>query len=72
MSYLSRNGESIRVIINEKMRCLADFNICSYSDADMRNKLKEVIEANPDKDPREAIDYYYCRPLIYNKVWGWV
>ena len=70
MSYLSRNGESIRIIINEKMRCLADFCVCSYNDANMRNKLKEIIKDNPDKDPREAIDYY-CRPLIYNKVWSW-
>ena len=52
------------------MRCLADFCVCSYNDANMRNKLKEIIKENPYKDPREAIDYY-CRPLIYNKVWSW-
>lgn len=70
MSYLTKEGISINVMINEKMHCLDDFGICSYDDADMRKKLRDVIKENPGKDPQQVIDYY-CRPLIYNKVWSW-
>ena len=69
MSYTSNCNESIKTIINEKMRCLDDFGICSYNDTEMRDRLKKAIAKYPNKTPREAIDYY-CRPLIYNKVWS--
>lgn len=70
MSYVTGPSESIKLMINEKMRCLENFGICFYDDSKMRKKLKEVIAENPDKSPQQAIDYY-CRPLIYNKVWSW-
>ena len=70
MSYVTKESISIPVMINEKMHCLDDFGICFYDDTDMRKKLREVIKENPDKDPQQIIDYY-CRPLIYNKVWSW-
>ena len=70
MSYTSNCNGSIKTIINEKMRCLDDFGICSYSDKEMRNRLKQAIAKYTDKTPQEAIDYY-CRPLIYNKVWSY-
>lgn len=70
MSYLTKEGISINVMINEKMNCLDDFGICFYDDSEMRKKLKDVIKENPGKDPQQVIDYY-CRPLIYNKVWSW-
>ena len=69
MSYTSNCNKSIKTIINEKMRCLDDFGICSYNDTEMREKLKNAIAKYPNKAPQEAIDYY-CRPLIYNKVWS--
>ena len=52
------------------MRCLDDFGVCSYNDKEMRDRLKKAIANYPDKTPQEAIDYY-CRPLIYNKVWSY-
>lgn len=70
MSHTNKYDASIRKIMNEKMRCLDDFGICSYKDTEMREKLMEAITKNPDKTPQEAIDYY-CRPLIYNKVWSY-
>lgn len=70
MSYTSNGNKSIKTIINEKMRCLDDFGVCSYNDKEMRDKLKKAIAKYPDKTPQEAIDYY-CRPLIYNKVWSY-
>ena len=70
MSYVSNCNKSIKTIINEKMRCLDDFGICSYKDTEMREKLVEAITKNPDKTPQEAIDCY-CRPLIYNKAWSY-
>lgn len=70
MSYVSDCNKSIKTIINEKMRCLDDFGVCSYSDKEMRDRLKQAIAKYPDKTPQEAIDYY-CRPLIYNKVWSY-
>ena len=70
MSYTSNCNGSIKTIINEKMRCLDDFGICSYNDTEMRDRLKKAIVKYPDKTPQEAIDYY-CRPLIYNKVWSY-
>ena len=69
MSYTSNGNKSIKTIINEKMRCLDDFGVCSYNDKEMRDRLKKAIAKYPDKTPQEAIDYY-CRPLIYNKVWS--
>ena len=69
MSYTSNCNSSIKTIINEKMRCLDDFGVCSYNDKEMRDRLKKAIEKYPDKTPQQAIDYY-CRPLIYNKVWS--
>ena len=69
MSHISNGNKSIKTIINEKMRCLDDFGICSYKDTEMREKLKKAIAKYPNKTPQEAIDYY-CRPLIYNKVWS--
>ena len=69
MSHISNGNKSIKTIINEKMRCLDDFGICSYNDTEMREKLKKAIAKYPNKTPQEAIDYY-CRPLIYNKVWS--
>lgn len=69
MSYVSDCNKSIKTIINEKMRCLDDFGVCSYNDKEMRDRLKKAIVDYPDKTPQEAIDYY-CRPLIYNKVWS--
>ena len=70
MSYVSNCNKSIKTIINEKMRCLDDFGVCNYNDTEMREKLMEAITKNPDKTPQEVIDYY-CRPLIYNKVWSY-
>ena len=70
MSYTSNGNKSIKTIINEKMRCLDDFGVCSYNDKEMRDRLKKAIAKYPDKTPQEAIDYY-CRPLIYNKVWSY-
>ena len=70
MSYTSNCNGSIKTIINEKMHCLDDFGVCSYNDKEMRDRLKKAIEKYPDKTPQEAIDYY-CRPLIYNKVWSY-
>ena len=69
MSYTSNCNSSIKTIINEKMRCLDDFGVCSYNDKEMRDRLKKAIAKYPDKTPQQAIDYY-CRPLIYNKVWS--
>ena len=69
MSYTSNGNKSIKTIINEKMRCLDDFGVCSYNDKEMRDRLKKAIAKYPDKTPQQAIDYY-CRPLIYNKVWS--
>ena len=70
MSYTSNCNRSIKTIINEKMRCLDDFGVCSSNDKDTRDRLKKAIAKYPDKTPQEAIDYY-CRPLIYNKVWSY-
>ena len=69
MSYTSNCNRSIKTIINEKMRCLDDFGVCSYNVKEMRDRLKKAIAKYPDKTPQQAIDYY-CRPLIYNKVWS--
>ena len=70
MSYVSNTNSSVKTLINEKMRCLDDFGICEYDDRSMRHTLKKLISDNPDKDPQELIDYY-CRPMIYNKVWSY-
>ncbi len=57
-------------LINNKMRCLSDFNICDMQDKDMRAKLRQAIAEKPDKDPREVLDYF-CRPMIQAKVNSW-
>ena len=70
MSYTSNCNGSIKTIINEKMRCLDDFGVCSYNDKEMRDRLKKAIAKYPDKTPQEEIDYY-CIPLSYNKGWSY-
>lgn len=65
------NRKETRLIVKNKMQCLDDFGICSKDDADMIAKLYEVIENNPNKDPREAVDMY-CRKMIKDKISSWV
>lgn len=62
---------STKQIINDKMKVLHDFDICDRHDEKMKNKLKQAILSNPNKDPREVLDYY-CRPLIQDKVNSWI
>lgn len=64
------SAKGINKLVNEKMRCLDDFGICSKSDNSMKNKLLRAINENPDKDPQRVLDYY-CRPLIQKKVNSW-
>lgn len=64
------NTNSINKIINTKMQCLDDFNICDKDDKIMKAKLLRAINENPDKDPQRVLDYY-CRPLIQEKVNSW-
>lgn len=66
----NENYKKIAVIVNEKMRCLNDFEICDIYDRNMKSKLKSVIAENPDKDPREVLDYF-CRPMIQAKLNSW-
>ena len=65
------NGVSTKQLIRDKMKVLDDFAICSRYDKTMIEKLKNAIAENPNKDPREALDYY-CRPIIQAKVNSWV
>ena len=51
MSYTSNCNGSIKTIINEKMRCLDDFGVCSYNYKEMRDRLKKAIAKYPDKTP---------------------
>lgn len=58
-------------LIRDKMRCLDDFDICDRFDKEMQSKLKQAIDENPDKDPREVLDCF-CRPMIQAKINSWV
>lgn len=62
--------KDIQRLIREKMNVLEDFDICKKDDQEMRRKLKEAIQNNPNRDPREVLDYY-CRPIIQSKVNSW-
>lgn len=64
------NKTSLTKLINQKMQCLDDFGICSKHDKNMKSKLLQAVADNPDKDPRQVLDYY-CRPLIQAKVFSW-
>ena len=65
------NRKEAKLIVKDKMQCLDDFGICSKDDEDMVAKLYEVIEGNPNKDPRVAVDMY-CRKMIQDKINSWV
>ena len=66
----NRGKSNSKYIIYEKMRCLSDFDICDRWDDKMIKRLEDVINNNPDKDPRTVLDYY-CRPIIQEKVNSW-
>ena len=57
-------------VVKEKMKVLDDFGICDKNDKSMIAKLEQVVKDHPEKDPREALDYY-CRPMIQSKVNSW-
>ena len=57
-------------VVKEKMKVLDDFGICDKNDKSMIAKLEQVVKDHPEKDPREALDYY-CRPMIQAKVNSW-
>ena len=57
-------------VVKEKMKVLDDFGICDKNDKSMIAKLERVVKDHPEKDPREALDYY-CRPMIQAKVNSW-
>lgn len=59
-----------KVLINEKMRVLADFGICDRHDFAMKKRLENAINEKPDKNPREVLDYF-CRPMIQAKINSW-
>lgn len=63
-------SKSVKVLVKDKMRVLADFGICDRRDEEMIQKLCKAIAAKPDKDPREVLDYY-CRPIIQAKANSW-
>ena len=62
--------KNIHRLIREKMHVLEDFDICKKDDENTKNKLEEAIANNPNRDPREVLDYY-CRPIIQSKVNSW-
>lgn len=64
------NKSGVNQVIKDKMHCLSDFGICEWDDRNMKAKLVEVINNNPDKDPREVLDCY-CRPMIQAVVFSW-
>lgn len=64
------NKKDYGQVIRDKMRCLDDFGICDRFNKEMRNKLELAILENPDKDPREVLDYF-CRPMIQAKINTW-
>ena len=61
---------SSNTLIKEKMTVLDDFGVCSKYDQNMIEKLKNVIEQHPDKEPRSVLDMY-CRPIIQEKINSW-
>ena len=66
----SEENVSVKKVINKKMQCLNDFNICNKDDANMIAKLQKIIDDNPEKDPQRVVDYY-CRPMIQAMVNSW-
>lgn len=66
-----RFNKSVTAMINEKMKVLDDFDVCSKKDPEMRAKLREEIESQPNRDPRTVIDQF-CRPLIQAKIRSWL
>lgn len=66
-----RFNKSVTAMINEKMKVLDDFGVCSKKDPEMRAKLREEIESQPNRDPRTVIDQF-CRPLIRAKIRSWL
>ena len=67
----NRKTAHIKKAINDKMRVLEDFGICTRRDTDMRRKLAAAIDAKPDKDPDEVLDYF-CRPMIQAVANSWI
>lgn len=57
-------------LINNKMRCLSDFDICGERDKEMKAKLEQAILDKPGKDPQEVLDCF-CRPMIQAKINSW-
>lgn len=66
-----RFNKSVTAMINEKMKVLDDFGVCSKKDPEMRATLREEIESQPNRDPRTVIDQF-CRPLIQAKIRSWL
>lgn len=66
-----RFSKSITDMINEKMKVLDDFNVCDKKDPEMREKLRERIESQSNRDPRTVLDQF-CRPLIQAKIRSWL
>lgn len=67
----TRFSKSVSAMINKKMKVLADFNICDKKDPEMREKLRERIESQSNRDPRTVFDQF-CRPLIQAKIRSWL
>lgn len=67
----TNDNQDYKQLINDKMRCLEDFDICDRFNKEMRKKLEQAIADKPDKDPREVLDYF-CRPMIHAKINSWV
>lgn len=67
----TKSNQCYKQLINDKMRCLEDFDICDRFDKEMRKKLEQAIADKPDKDPLEVLDYF-CRPMIHAKINSWV
>lgn len=67
----TNDNQDYKQLINDKMRCLEDFDICDRLNKEMRKKLEQAIADKPDKDPREVLDYF-CRPMIHAKINSWV
>lgn len=62
--------KSSKVLIDEKMKVLEDFDICDRRDKEMRARLEQALADRPDVDKRRVLDYY-CRPMIHAKVNSW-
>lgn len=67
----TNDNQDYKQLINDKMRCLEDFDICDRFNKEMRKKLEQAIADKPDKNPREVLDYF-CRPMIHAKINSWV